>query len=122
MLRRTAAPTEPPRTDIHEGGQPHAFRLDGGPQAARFRVHSGSRTANDGPSDAVVAGFSWSHCRVEGVRQWDLVFYEVHVGTFTLEGTFDAIVPWLGDLCELGISALEIITGRPVSGHSQLGL
>ncbi len=41
-----------------------------------------------------------------------LVLYELHVGTFTPEGTFDAIVPRLAALRDLGITAVELM---PVS-------
>jgi maltooligosyltrehalose trehalohydrolase len=39
----------------------------------------------------------------------DLVFYELHVGTFTPEGTFDAVIPRLPRLRELGITAVELM-------------
>ncbi|HEY6961571.1 MAG TPA: alpha-amylase family glycosyl hydrolase [Gaiellaceae bacterium] len=39
----------------------------------------------------------------------DLVLYELHVGTFTTEGTFDAIVPELRRLRELGVTAIELM-------------
>jgi maltooligosyltrehalose trehalohydrolase len=38
-----------------------------------------------------------------------LVLYELHVGTFTGEGTFDAIVPELARLRELGVTAIELM-------------
>ena len=37
------------------------------------------------------------------------VLYELHVGTFTPEGTFDAAVPHLRELAELGVRAIEIM-------------
>jgi maltooligosyltrehalose trehalohydrolase len=39
----------------------------------------------------------------------DLVFYELHVGTFTPEGTFEAVIPHLRELAELGITAIELM-------------
>ena len=53
--------------------------------------------------------FTWSDRGWKGVCQPDLVFYEIHVGTFTPEGSFEAIIPRLRDLCELGITAVEIM-------------
>ncbi len=38
-----------------------------------------------------------------------LVFYELHVGTFTPQGTFEAIIPRLKELCDLGITAVELM-------------
>jgi len=55
----------------------------------------------------------------------ELVFYEVHVGTFTPEGTFDAIFPRLGDLRDLGVTAVELMPvgqfpGQKAQPHKQL--
>ena len=63
-----------------------------------------------GPSRLVDAGaFAWTDgaFRVPALR--DAVIYELHVGTFTEEGTFLAVVPHLRELRELGISALELM-------------
>ncbi len=43
-------------------------------------------------------------------RPWEeAVIYEMHVGTFTREGTFDAVIPRLQGLADLGITAIEIM-------------
>jgi maltooligosyltrehalose trehalohydrolase len=39
----------------------------------------------------------------------ELVLYELHVGTFTQEGTFDAVVPHLSGLRRLGVTAIELM-------------
>ena len=39
----------------------------------------------------------------------DTVLYELHIGTFTPEGTFEAAIPHLRELAELGITAVEIM-------------
>ncbi|HET7128080.1 MAG TPA: alpha-amylase family glycosyl hydrolase [Gaiellaceae bacterium] len=39
----------------------------------------------------------------------ELVLYELHVGTFTGEGTFDAVIPHLRGLRELGVTAIELM-------------
>jgi maltooligosyltrehalose trehalohydrolase len=39
----------------------------------------------------------------------DLVIYELHIGTFSHEGTFESAIPHLGELAELGITAIEIM-------------
>ena len=39
----------------------------------------------------------------------ELVLYELHVGTFTPEGTFDAVIPHLRRLRELGVTAIELM-------------
>ncbi|HEY2160347.1 MAG TPA: alpha-amylase family glycosyl hydrolase [Solirubrobacteraceae bacterium] len=39
----------------------------------------------------------------------DHVIYELHVGTFTRGGTFDAAIPYLAALAELGVTAIELM-------------
>ncbi len=39
----------------------------------------------------------------------DLVLYELHIGTFSPEGTFDAAIPHLAQLAELGVTAIEVM-------------
>ena len=43
------------------------------------------------------------------VSMSELVIYELHVGTFSAEGTFQAAIPYLGELAELGVTAIEIM-------------
>jgi maltooligosyltrehalose trehalohydrolase len=63
-----------------------------------------------GPSRVLDAGtFEWSDDGWEGVTLDELVIYELHVGTFSEEGTFDGIVPRLGGLRELGVTAIELL-------------
>jgi len=46
----------------------------------------------------------------------DYIFYELHTGTYTTEGTFDAIIPRIADLKSLGVSAIELM---PVGADSR---
>lgn len=50
-----------------------------------------------------------------------LVLYELHVGTFTPEGTFDAVVPRLPELLDLGITALELMPVAQFPGKRNWG-
>ncbi len=90
-------------------GQRYVFRLDGGPE----RPDPCSLWQPEGvagPSAVVVpAKFAWTDQEWRGIRRQDLVFYELHVGAFTPQGTFDAVIPRLSDLSDLGITALEIM-------------
>jgi maltooligosyltrehalose trehalohydrolase len=90
-------------------GQRYTFRLDGGEQ--RPDPCSLWQPANlPGPSAVVFPEkFKWSDGGWKGIQRGELVIYELHVGTFTGEGTFDAIVPRLKELRELGVTAIELM-------------
>jgi maltooligosyltrehalose trehalohydrolase len=45
----------------------------------------------------------------DGLDLDDLVLYELHVGTFSAEGTFDGAIPHLPALAELGVTAIELM-------------
>jgi maltooligosyltrehalose trehalohydrolase len=90
-------------------GQRYAYSLDGGEErqdpCSLWQPHG-----VPGPSAVVRPdAFRWTDRRWAGVRREDLVIYELHVGTFTPEGTFEAMIPRLGALRELGVTALEVM-------------
>jgi maltooligosyltrehalose trehalohydrolase len=51
----------------------------------------------------------------------ELVIYELHVGTFTQAGTFAAAAEHLGELAEIGVSAIEIMPVAEFPGHHGWG-
>src|SRR5262245_14641191 len=53
--------------------------------------------------------FPWTDHGFTGHTQEELVLYELHVGTFTTAGSFEAIVPQLPALVELGVTAVELM-------------
>ncbi len=75
----------------------------------------------DGPSEVVAENFEWEDKDWTGVSLKECVIYELHVGTFTKEGTFDSIVPKLGYLKELGISTIEIMPVAQFPGKRNWG-
>lgn len=63
-----------------------------------------------GPSQIVAHhAFAWEdgHWRGRALAEW--IIYELHVGTFTPEGTFSAMIPRLDELQEIGINAIELM-------------
>ena len=56
-----------------------------------------------------------------GVERRDLVVYELHVGTFTPEGTFDAILPRLDALLEIGVTCIELMPVGQFPGDRSWG-
>jgi maltooligosyltrehalose trehalohydrolase len=65
--------------------------------------------------------FSWIEGDWQGIDREDLVIYELHVGTFTPEGTFDAIIARIGELLELGITAIELMPVAQFPGNRSWG-
>ena len=53
--------------------------------------------------------FVWSDQDWKGVRLCDYIFYELHIGTFTGEGTFASAISKLAHLRDLGITAVELM-------------
>jgi maltooligosyltrehalose trehalohydrolase len=75
-----------------------------------------------GPSAVVnLDDNSLPHRQREGLLLKDMVLYELHVGTFTAEGTFDAIIPLLDDLLEAGINTLELMPVSQFPGERNWG-
>src|SRR5262249_13216025 len=92
-----------------QAGSRYLYRLDD--QAER--PDPASRYQPDGvhgPSEVVDARqFPWTDAAWRGVAHRDLVIYELHVGTFTPEGTFVSAIGQLDRLRELGVTAVEIM-------------
>ncbi len=65
--------------------------------------------------------FSWEDGGWKGMLISDFIIYEIHVGTFTKEGTFEAIIGRLDDLRDLGITALELMPVAQFPGTRNWG-
>ncbi len=108
---------------VVEGVRPGArylYRLESGeelPDPASRRQPDGVL----GPSAVAAREFAWRDDRFQGVPIRDLVFYEVHVGAFTQEGTFEAVIPRLGPLRDLGVTALELMPVAQFPGDRNWG-
>jgi maltooligosyltrehalose trehalohydrolase len=102
-------------------GALYRYRIDNGrlhpDPASRFQpqgVH--------GPSMVIDPGrFAWHDDGWKGVPQPDLVFYELHVGTFTPEGTFGGVRDRLPYLKALGVTALELMPVAEFPGRWNWG-
>jgi maltooligosyltrehalose trehalohydrolase len=107
------------------GGAPagtrYRFRVDGRAlvpdPASRFQpedVH--------GPSEVIAPdAYDWGDGAWRGLPPERLVFYELHVGTFTPEGTFAGARARLDDLAALGVTALELMPVADFPGRRGWG-
>jgi maltooligosyltrehalose trehalohydrolase len=91
-------------------GTRYGYELDGG---SRRYPDPASRFQPDGPHGAseVIDPFSyeWRHAQWGGVTLKGQVLYEMHVGTFTREGTWESAAAQFGELSRLGVSVLEVM-------------
>jgi malto-oligosyltrehalose trehalohydrolase len=90
-------------------GTDYAFRLDEGEPLADPRS-PWQPAGPDGASRTYDHGaFTWADSEWRGVQLAGAVIYELHVGTFTPEGTLDAAIGRLDYLRELGVTVVELM-------------
>jgi maltooligosyltrehalose trehalohydrolase len=65
--------------------------------------------------------FTWTDVEWRGCKLSDYVIYELHIGTFTPEGTFDAAIARLPYLKELGVTVIEIMPVAAFPGARNWG-
>lgn len=102
-------------------GTRYYFRIDGGrlvpDPASRYQPDD-----VDGASEIVdLESYAWRDAQWQG-RPWiETVIYELHVGTFTPEGTYRAVIDKLDLLVELGITAIELMPLAEAPGTRNWG-
>ncbi|TFG58775.1 MAG: malto-oligosyltrehalose trehalohydrolase, partial [Deltaproteobacteria bacterium] len=74
-----------------------------------------------GPSQVIDASFPWTDTAWSGMPLDRFVIYELHVGTFTPGGTFEAVIPRLDGLVDLGVTAVEIMPIAQFPGDRNWG-
>ncbi len=81
-----------------------------------------NRQGVHGPSEVIdPLAFPWLNGDWQG-RPWEeAVIYEMHIGTFTPEGTFTAATALLPDLADLGITAIELMPVASFPGDRNWG-
>ncbi len=99
-------------------GSLYRFRLDGGAELYPDPASRAQPSGPDGPSEVVdPTSFVWSDGGWEGVPSSRRVVYEMHVGTFTPEGTWAAAMEQLPELARLGISLIEMMPVADFAGR-----
>ena len=99
-------------------GTRYRFRIDGDDDTY---PDPASRFQPDGPhGDSEVVGpdsYRWRDGDWRGVDKRNLVIYEMHIGTFTREGTWRAAIEHLGALREVGVNLLEVMPVHEFPGR-----
>ncbi|MFW6057174.1 MAG: malto-oligosyltrehalose trehalohydrolase [Chloroflexota bacterium] len=101
-------------------GTRYTYVLDG----SRELPDPASRYQPDGvhePSEVCTSTYAWTDTQWRGIPLKDYIIYELHTGTFTADGTFDAIIPVLPGLRDLGVTAVELMPVAQFPGHRNWG-
>jgi maltooligosyltrehalose trehalohydrolase len=115
------------RTEAAKTPVRYAFSIDGGdprPDPRAPRLPAGVH----GPAETFEPeGFGWSDAGFRAVPLGNGLVYELHVGTFTREGTFEAVIGRLDYLRGLGVTHVELMPvasfpGRYGWGYDGVGL
>lgn len=107
-------------TEGIEPGTRYFYRLAG----EQDRPDPASRLQPDGvhgASAVIDPQFAWTDEHWHGIPLHQYITYEMHVGTFTPEGTFDAAIGCLDDLRELGVTAVELMPVAQFPGGRNWG-
>jgi len=102
-------------------GSSYVYRIDNDrdrPDPASFYQSDGVHKASQVIDHH---SFKWQDNDWKGIDKRDMIIYEIHVGTFTNEGTFFSAVNRLDDLKELGINAIEIMPVAQFPGERNWG-
>ena len=102
-----------------EAGSDYTYLVDGAelPDPCSRWQPEGLR----GPSRLLDTSFDWTDQGWAPPGIDDLVVYELHVGTFTHDGTFEAAIPHLRGLRELGVTAIELMPVAEFPGRHGWG-
>ena len=125
---REIIPTDPLADGYHRAtiktltpGSEYFYKLDGERDlpdpASRFQpqgVHGPSRIVDP-------EAFRWTDGKWNGIPLGRSIFYELHVGTYTSEGSFDAVIPHLQELAALGVTTIELMPIAQFPGSRNWG-
>jgi maltooligosyltrehalose trehalohydrolase len=101
-------------------GSRYLYRLDGGDERPDPASRSQPTTVHE-PSEVIDPAFPWTDHHWHGIPLDKYVVYELHVGTFTPEGTFDAVIGHLPYLADLGVTAVELLPVAQFAGSRGWG-
>lgn len=102
-------------------GSRYFYQLDGNvthPDPASYSQPEGVHQTSEVIDQSC---FIWQDQDWKSISLDELIVYEMHVGTFTTEGTFTAIIPRISELLELGINAIELMPIGQFPGYRNWG-
>ncbi|MDH6182119.1 maltooligosyltrehalose trehalohydrolase [Microbacteriaceae bacterium SG_E_30_P1] len=122
MRRRDDSWWEPERETAWQAGLDYGYIVDGAetplPDPRSLRqpngVHGLSRTVD-------LADYSWQDAAWAGRELRGGIIYELHIGTFTPEGTLDSAIERLDHLVDLGVTFVEVLPVNSFNGTHNWG-
>jgi len=102
-------------------GDAYRFRIDGELSRPDPAGHWFESSVHQWNLAVDHAHFQWKSDDWKGIAKRDLIIYELHIGTFTKEGTFLSAIERVDELIELGITAIEILPVAQCPGRWNWG-
>ncbi|MFI7553429.1 malto-oligosyltrehalose trehalohydrolase [Micromonospora sediminimaris] len=110
------------RVEVPDAGTDYAFLLDDDDQPLPDPRSAWQPSGVHGPSRIYDhAAFGWTDGSWTGRQLPGSILYELHVGTFTPEGTFDAAIGKLDHLVDLGVDMIELLPVNAFNGEHNWG-
>ncbi len=104
-----------------ESGARYRFRVAGADRELADPASRHQPDGVDGPSAAFDPTFAWTDSSFRPAPLEQMIIYELHIGTFTRAGTFDAAIERLDRLVELGVNTIEIMPVAEFPGGRNWG-
>lgn len=104
-------------TNQAKEGTLYYYRLSG---SRKYYADPASRyqpLGPEGPSCVMKREFKWTDDAWAGVRPYNHIIYEMHIGTFTQEGSYAAAMQHIEYLADLGITLIELMPVNDFPGH-----
>jgi maltooligosyltrehalose trehalohydrolase len=101
-------------------GARYLYRVNGGEEFPDPASRSQPEGVH-GPSEIISPVFPWQDEGWRNIPLKEFVVYELHVGSFSSEGTFDGVITHLSRLKELGVTAVELMPIAQFPGSRNWG-
>jgi maltooligosyltrehalose trehalohydrolase len=102
-------------------GARYRYRLAGEPEPLADPLSRYQPEGVAGPSEVVDPTFAWTDDDFPGIAERGRVAYELHIGTFTAEGTWQAARARLPELARLGVTVVEMMPVNEFTGEHGWG-
>jgi len=108
-------------TDAAAAGSLYRYRIDGNREVPDPASRCNPRGVH-GPSEVIdPAAHAWDDATWQAPPWHEAIVYELHVGTFTIPGSYQAVAARLGHLKRLGVTAIELMPVAAFPGERNWG-